>query len=303
MGILESMIIVTIATSAFFSVLIILFKKRKKVEKSTEVNEKKVEPVYKSTKEDSKNPEEKTVTPPGKEKVTEQKNEPFKIIRKQSKVKINKKALTSGSRNPSVTKVFGKDVPDQGEKKHNTSENIDVDKNNIEDSDQIKIEKSAQKPVERFGVKEYEYSEVNTPDDFKINVPDGSPNRSFELKKREFGSHLTVSEDGNLSGVVGIGIKNAVISAESKLREIEKQNDQMLKRAHGSFGVISSDDDDDLSFFEQRLRQMSEDMNTKPARKKPNEVLKNIDIKTLIVAEAIANPKYKDVKSDDGIQE
>lgn len=280
MSTLELIIVISIAVVAVFSLFATVFIKRKKSSKDDKKSEseKKVEPVYKKEEEQSKESED---IAPKTEKQPEEK-EPFKIIRKKSKVKINKKALTSGSRNPSVAKVFGKDAPK--EEKENTEE-----QELVESEVQINEEP---KPIERFGVKEYEYSETNTAENFKINAPKGSPSRSFELNKREFGSHLNVSEDGNLSGVVGIGIKKSIESATNQIKEIEKNNDNMIRRAHGALN-INSINHDDMDYFERRIREMNYDINEKTTKKDPKDFLKDIDAKTLIVAEAISNPKYK----------
>ncbi|MBQ7466896.1 MAG: hypothetical protein IJS74_02360 [Clostridia bacterium] len=293
---LELLIIISVAVIAVFSLLTIFFRKRKKTapaDKKTET-EKKVEPVYKKDekKEDNKGDEKKDAETEQKtEGKKPEEKEGFKIIRKQSKVKINKKALTSGSRNPSVTRVFGKDVLKETEEAKSKEKVIDVKED---------ITKEV-KPIERFGVKEYEYSETNTPEEFKINAPQGSPQRSFKLQHREFGPHLTVSEDGNLSGVVGVGIKKSIESATSQVKEIEKKNEDLIRRAQGAIN-LNQDDDDDLDFFQRRMMEMNFDIHQGSQPKDAKELLKNIDTKTLIVAEAIANPKYKNVNNNNGAE-
>ena len=282
MGIVEKIIVIIISVFAVISLVVIFLSKRKKSEKSKK-SEPKVEPVYKkTTKEEAPEPavpEEQTKTEPT----------PFKIIRKQSKVKISKKALSSGSRNPSVTKVFGKDAPGQK-----------AEENPVEEPAKVETKAKAQKkdvPVERFGVKEYEYNETNTPKSFKIIPPEGSPQRSFELQDRTaFHPHLNVSEDGNLSGVVGVGINKALGSLEEQVRSLEEKNQQMIKSAHSSVNI--SDYENEINdFFENRARlSMPSGVTQNPQTDSAN-VIKNLDPKTLIVAEAIANPKYKNLNS------
>ena len=283
MGIVELVIIALISAFAVFSVLFI-FMKKKKPSKKENVKEKKVEPVYKDSKKDTQT-ETKEDKPQAQEKP-----EPFKIIRKQSKVKISKKALSSGSRNPSVTKVFGKEAPKSDEIQSNEKKEENVKKTD----EQVKI--VPKKRVERFGVKEYEYSETNTPENFKINAPEGSPSRSFELNRRDFGSHLNISEDGNLGGVVGIGINKVVNNVENQLKKLEQKNDEMLGRAQLAFPRRLDDADD--NYFDRRLRQARDMLQSGNTLQEKQDILKNIDAKTLIIAEAISNPKYKNIKSN-----
>ncbi len=282
MKLIEWIIIIAVIIFAVFSVLVIIFRKRKKIEQKDEKPEGKVEPVYKP-KEEKKESDAAEKEKPDDEKKDE--NVGFKIIKRQEGVKINKKALDAQSRNPSVTKVFGKDG--ELEKKQKEEKAL---------QEKVAAEQvNSNKKIEPFFPRDYEYDEVNTDDMFKIVTPDGQPVRTPEIKNRsDFASHLNVSEDGNLSGVVGIGLDKALNSAQSQLKEIEDKNQQMIKRAHG---VVNIDDmDDDFNYLEQRIRQMRESMEVSNEKSGKKISLKDIDPKTLIVAEAIANPKYKNNK-------
>lgn len=285
MSLLEWIIVIAVILFASFSVLVIIFRKRKKEGKQDvkPSGESKVEPVYKRDEP----PKEQETSEEEKKDV----NEGFKIVKRQEGTKINKKALDTQSRNPSVTKVFGKDSEAEKQKQQEQEEQAKIKEMQTAE----RTWKS--KKIEPFFPKDYEYSEVNTDNLFKIVTPYGQPVRTPEINSRsQFGSHLNISEDGNLSGVVGIGLDKALDSAESQLKDIESKNQQMIRRAHGSVNI--EDMVDDFDYFERRLMQMREgmDMPSEKSNKKIN--LKDLDPKSLIVAEAIANPKYKKKKDE-----
>ena len=290
MGTLEYLIISIISVFAVFSLLSVFFGKKKK-SKDGEND--------KPSEKDQGNTVDESAAPQKHEGEKKKEDVPFKVIRKQSKVKISKKALSSGSRNPSVTKVFGKKVDEEEKTEEQIKQEPPKEEQPPVIQEKPQTEKKKPVVVERFGVKDYEYKETNTQTSFKIEAPDGSPNRSFELKSRsDFGSHLNVSEDGNLSGVVGIGIGKAINSVEDQLDEIENKSQKLIQNARSSLRL--GDDLFDDEIFESRFRigmQQEQQQNVSP---KKEDVLKNVDIKTLIVAEAIANPKYKNVNKDTG---
>lgn len=217
-----------------------------------------------------------------KEEKQEKKDTSFKIIRKQSEVKINKTALKSGSRNPSISKVFdknGKRIDDLSEEQ--TAE-VETEK--------IKEENKVQQKLEPFGAREYQYNEINTAEEFKINAPKGSPMRAPIIGDRtNFASHLNVSEDGNLSGIVGIGVHTATIKAESQLREIEQKNQDMIDRVQKD--MLNRD-------FGNQLRRYESFDNEKP-KQTEDSLLDKIDPETLILADIINNPKHKTNKRND----
>lgn len=247
----------------------------------------KIEPVMKSEqkkpedKKEEKQEPQKSSQPTEKEKTLEK--EPEKkglfVIRPKTELKINKKALKNGSRNPSVSRVFDKN----GNK-------IDEEKVVEEPEEQMHATDIKKKPVERFGTREYEYSEQNSPEFFKINAPKGSPLRAPTIGDRtNFTQRLHVSEDGNLSGITGIGVHGAVASAESQSKEIERKKQDMLARVDESLRNPSFGDalmQYDFSFDEPK--------ETKTRGKK---ILEKIDPETMIIVDAINNPRHKNNKN------
>ena len=236
------------------------FQKEKKGEKSEEAPEK---------------------TAPTEEKPQEKKDRSFKIIRRQSEVKVSKKALKSGSRNPSITKVFenGKRI-DQPELPEETQENMDNGMKKNQDQETPK----QKQPLERFFARDIDYSETNTQEEFKIHAKEGERFRVPMLKDRSnFGSHLDVDKDGNLSGVRGIGIHSAVSKANSQIADIEKKNKDMLERVQRDLLANSMD----IPIFGD-----NEIQNKKPT----SNILDKIDSETLLLADAINNPKFKTKK-------
>lgn len=256
MGKLEIIIISAIAIIMMFAILHIFFLGRKKVKNKEES----------SNKEQSTSKEVKVDTNIDKEK------KPFQILRKKSQVKINKKALRSGSRNPSITKVFGKDISQGSEDIshiNNVAESEEIQKNN---------ERNFGTKTERFGVKEYTLDDESSDKGYKINAPKGSPNRAPIIGDRtNFASHLMISEDGNMSGIVGTGVAKIIDRAEHHSEKIQERTEDMIDSIHRNFMP-------NIDLIEQNL---SQEQNT------TKESLKNIDIKTLILADAINNPKGK----------
>ena len=131
--------------------------KSKKKKDEQPKGEKKIEQVIKSEKKEVK--EEKKEEVP-KIEMPEQASSGFKIIRKQSKVKINKRALQDGSRNPSVTKVFDKSGRSQFD--IDAVESIDREQEN----DFIQEESIGSNNVGRFGARDVDYLVVNKGNEF-----------------------------------------------------------------------------------------------------------------------------------------
>lgn len=312
MGILEKVLLILFALIVLVCLYFIFFskkkskgKKEKKEKKSNRkkkeeapAGERKVERVIKKQGEEDKEDTKEDSNKDSEEKVLEKeppKDTSFKIIRKQSEVKINKKALKSGSRNPSITKVFDKNGkmidPD------NNTDSVNVLQEEV-DSDMIDIirEFDAEENsimsgtpfgnIGAFGFREYNMNEVSTDKEFKINAPIGSPNRAPIIGDRtNFASHLNVSEDGNLSGVVGTGVSKIIQRAESQTDEIEKKTNDMLdnirKNILGNRG---------FGFGNNPFSQVKTEQKEEPKKKR---TIKDIDAKTLIIAEAINNPKNR----------
>lgn len=242
---------------------------KSKLEKSEKGAEKKVEPALKSKSTEPEKVEEKEKT---LEKDSPKEKEKFHVIRKKNEIKVNKQALKSGSRNPSVTKVFDKNGKIKTEEEKAEEEKKSVDLNE---------EIQEKKPIERFGTREYEYSENNTSNFFQINAPKGSPLRSPTIGDRtNFTERLRVSEDGNLSGVSGIGIHGAISQAESQAKDIEDKNKEMLDRV-----------DDSLNG--QLFGDMFSNFTSKENNSGMANPLDKIDAETLILVDAINNPRHK----------
>lgn len=271
-------------------------KKSKDEIKESPLVEKKVEKVFKSDKDKE---EEKPTDKPSQEqemvleKQPEKKAEPFKIIRKKSEVKIHKKAIKADSRNPSITKVFDKN----GKK-------LELDENELEKKDEFspdelsQIESMENDGVmsgitggnpERFGYREPHIKERNVGGEYKIEAPIGSPNRAPIIRDRtNFGSHLNISEDGNLSGVVGTGVAKIIDRAERQSEEIDKKTDDMIRNIRMNLLNERREVTGGYGFSYGQ-----EDFPRPSVRTSPIKKAKNIDAKTLIIAEAISNPKYK----------
>lgn len=270
----------------FFSGKLAKKLKEKKAKKSAKKEDKKSDKsdskpkVEKAIKKDgAEKPQEKPADEKKEEKKEEKKDTSFKIIRKQSEVKINKTALKSGSRNPSVSKVFDKNGKRIDEVKEEQEQAAEVK--------EVNEEPKAQTKLEPFGARDYEYSEVNTSEEFKINAPKGSPMRAPTIGDRtNFASHLNISEDGNLSGITGIGVHSATAKAESQLREIEKKNQDMLNRVQND--MLNRD------FGNQLRRYDSFDFGEQ--KQQTTSPLDKIDPETLILADIINNPKHKQNK-------
>lgn len=256
-------------------------KKVKKEDKATD-KEKMIEPAIKTDRNNK--PEEKAEEKKEEQKVEKPETDSsgFRIIRKKSEVKINKAAIKNGSRNPSVTRVFDKN----GKK---IDESID-DKLNIEkidDSSSLEMKKQ-DVIVGRFGAREVDYNVVNKGNEFFLKNEEGALNRAPIITDRtNFGSHLNISEDNNLSGVVGTGIKSADEGLKQIVQGIDDDTENMVKNVKRNFLDIEGD----LNPFDyfQRERTQAE----KPKKSKLR--FKDLDAKTLIIADAISNPKYKNI--------
>lgn len=266
MGIIETIIMVVIAFGVIVAIFSAIFKKKKSSKKEPEAkNEAKVEPVYKKQGEEQV-----------KEERTEEvkKEESLKVIRKQSNVKINKKAVKTDSRNPSITKVFvnGKRVDDK-EVSEEKQEEVIVSKEPI-------INKQVNKDVGRFGTREPEIRDLT-------EKGEGMPNRSPILTDRtDFGSHLVINKDNNLSGVAGTGIKQAVERSESQGKDIDSKTDEMINNIR--LNMLGDRNYKDPMSFLSGSSGAGENKGQSPSDK-----LKKIDAETLILADVVANRKGK----------
>lgn len=255
-------------------------KDKKQKDPKTEEKETKIEPAMKKQenpkeekKEEQKQPEEKEKT---LEKQPEEKDKKLHVIRRKSELKINKKAVSVQGRDPSISRVFDK----------NGKNLIEEEKKQKEQKQEVKVEeKKEKKPVERFGTREYEYSEQNTSTFFQINAPKGSPLRAPTIGDRtNFTERLRVSEDGNLSGVSGIGLHGAVKNANSQARVIEEKNQEMLERVDQSLRNPE---------FGEALFQYSSFGEPREKKSKGQTIVEKLDAETLIIADAINNPRHK----------
>ena len=253
------------------------------------IGEKKIEPAIK-----------KGETPPPQEEEEEQElvlkkdpppkePEPFRIIRKQSKVKISKQALKAGSRNPSVTKVF-----DKGKR-------IDIDENSngglMEDAgkeiakvvEEINKESDAMsdiisQDIGHYGVREPNFDSVSSEHEFKINAPKGSPNRAPIIGDRtHFASHLMVTDDNNLSGVMGTGVAKIIEKSETQAEKIDQNTEEMVRN-------VKRDLLGDMPKY-SGLFDHSSFNNTSGQKNDASQKLKDIDAETLIIAQAISKRK------------
>lgn len=253
----------------------------------------KVEPVVKpSEKNDGKQKEDKPKDDKNKpsetesvekEKILEKEKEKkgLYVIRPHTELKINKKALKNGSRNPSVSRVFDKN----GKKIE-----IEQEEKIQEPEEQVHATDVKKKPVERFGTREFEYSEQNDPWFFQINAPKGSPLRAPTIGDRtHFTERLHVSEDGNLSGITGIGIHGAIASAESQAKQIEQKNQEMLSRVDDSLR--------NPNFGEALMQYGGSFEEKKNTKSRGEKILDKIDPETMIIVDAINNPRHKNNKT------
>jgi len=253
-------------------------KKNKENKKSKEPEkEKKIEPAIKSNK-----PKEEEKKEEPKQEIKEEKPRekiPFKIIRKQSEVKINKKALKAGSRNPSVTKVFdknGKKIEEQPKGSDNQEDLKDA-------IDKLSLNTDS---IERFGARDPQFNTISSEHEFSIVAPKGSPNRAPIISDRtNFNSHLNVSEDNNLSGIVGTGIGKVLADIDKTANSVDNKTEEMVNKVRKNFLGIE-EDIDPFDIFNRRANQNQE------VKKKENP-LDKIDAKTLIIADAISNPKSR----------
>jgi len=243
--------------------------------------EKKVEKAIKTSKDEQ----------PKEEKKEEKKEEPvvkmpekeeqkgFRIIKKKSEVKINKKALKSGSRNPSITKVFDKNG--KIEEETDKIEFIDIEEEKTKDA---VLEQS--QDVGRFGARETNYDVVNNGVNFQIRNPEGTHNRAPILTDRTmFGSHLNETDENNPYSISGIGIKETLKNIEKQTRNVDDDTEEMVRNVKRNFLGIE-EDIDPFDVFNRRV-------NKEEVEQKKTISIKDIDAKTLILADAISNPKYK----------
>ncbi len=320
MGTLEIVIIVFVGLIAIFGLYSIFFSKKvkaiknkrkeqkeqKKAEKLKKKQDKKqskkgaseaadkerkIEPVVVSKKkqeaEKQEPPSPAPVPAQPEPELEKKKPEPFRIIRKTSQVKINKKALKNGSRNPSITKVFenGKriDAVEPQEVKP-VSEKVET-----QETQEPPVYEIIREDVGDFGFREPKYLEESTEGGFRIVPPKGLPNRAPIIGDRtNFTSRLTVSSDNNLSGVSGPGINKAIESVNKQTEKIEKKTVDLVEEVRRKLLGERDRLKGEPSFNGQSYEEFMVD-NSKNATSK----FKNIDAETLIIADAISNPKYK----------
>lgn len=265
-------IIVVASVIALFMLWLIFFYGRKKGKKSKEPKpQKSVEPAIKpSEKKAEPEPQEEPV------KVT-MPSESLKALRRQSQVKVNKKALKGDSRNPSVTKVFvdGKNVEEEAKAQAEAAAAAAAAAAVAEEQVKYKGAPIA-KDVGRFGAREPEFVDHTVSEQ-------GMPNRTPTIGDRtNFGSHLNISKDNNLSGVSGTGIAKAVEQSENAGKDIDERTAALVQSVRMNM-LGDTSGFDDSSFWQD----------SSPEKKTPNQRLKEIDAKTLIIADAVANPKSK----------
>ena len=267
--------------------------KKDKKKESKETKEKKVEQAIKSDRpkqEKQPEPEEKKVEQP-----KEEQQKGFRIIRKKSEVKINKKALHAGSRNPSVTKVFDKNnklegvetkQKDMHESKREMFQDVDFSK-----IDQLQ---KKEEQVGRFGARAVNYDVVNNGLEFQINNPEGTHNRAPIITDRtNFGSHLNEVDSKNPYSISGIGVKQAIVNAQRQATSVDDDTEDMVRKIKKNFLGV----EDDIDPFESIRRRMEE--REHPQKENQEKPLTKLDAKTLILADAISNPKFKkNIKKD-----
>ena len=319
MGTLEIVIIVFVGLIAIFGLYSIFFSKKvkaiknkrkeqkeqKKAEKlkrkqdkkqskkgASEAagKERKIEPAVVSKKKpETQKPELEQQEPPAvvATEPEKKKPEPFRIIRKTSQVKINKKALKNGSRNPSITKVF------ENGKRIDAVEPQEVEpvskKVETQETQEAPVYEIIREDVGDFGFREPKYLEESTEGGFRIVPPKGLPNRAPIIGDRtNFTSRLTVSSDNNFSGVSGPGINKAIESVNKQTEKIEKKTVDLVEEVRRKLLGERDRLKGEPSFNGQGYEEFMVD-NTKNATSK----FKSIDAETLIIADAISNPKYK----------
>lgn len=320
MGTLEIVIIVFVGLIAIFGLYSIFFSKKVKAIKSKRKEQKeqkkaeklkkkqdkkqskkgaseaagkerKIEPAVVSKKK----PEAEKQEPPSPAPVPAQpepelekkKPEPFRIIRKTSQVKINKKALKNGSRNPSITKVF------ENGKRIDAVEPQEVGpvskKVETQETQEAPVYEIIREDVGDFGFREPKYLEESTEGGFRIVPPKGLPNRAPIIGDRtNFTSRLTVSSDNNLSGVSGPGINKAIESVNKQTEKIEKKTVDLVEEVRRK--LLGEKDK-----IKSQAGFMGQGYDGFVAEGEQNSInrFKSIDAETLIIADAISNPKYK----------
>lgn len=283
MSTIEILILTAVGLFLVSCLCYIFFYHKKKIKAKKEdkkLGEKKVEQAIKPKKDEKAKQEEQET----KEEVKEEKKEtekaleknPFKIIRKKSEVKINKKALKNGSRNPSITKVFDKEG-----NRVDLAEEEQINKERIE-----KISEDVQDlhSTERFIARDYNISDESSEHEYKIIAPKGSPNRAPIIGDRtNFASHLNISEDGNMSGIIGTGVKKIIDRVDDHSDDIEQRTQEMIRNVHRNL----YDEMDFLDMYQTGTQDIPD------SKTKVKDKLKNIDAQTLIIADAISNPKSK----------
>ena len=272
-----------------------LFKRINKKEKEEKFDgEKKVERVInpdkpiEPVKEEQKEPELTLQKEPPKDKS-------FKIIRKKSEVKINKKAIKADSRNPSITKVFdkGKRV-DGGEEIEEKKDDDLLHINDLDifgdDFETFMINEDVEEEPKTQGIVRYRFNEPKFKEHLTDNMEGKLPVRAPRIKDRtNFGNHLHVSHDNNLSGVAGIGINKAIKQAESQAVNSVQATEDMVEDV---FEDVFDERNQSLDSVMAMMRGVSVPEQNRPPQT-PKEKLKSIDAETLIMADALINPKYK----------
>ncbi len=285
MGTVEIIIIAVLVGLVFFSLCAIWFAsiKKKKAETKKDDSNAKVEPVYKKQDEQGKKVEESKQEEP-------KKKEGFKIIRKKSEVKINKKALKTGSRNPTVTKVFvgGKNVEEEQK-----AEAIRIAEQNLKAEQLREAQRLAGFEDMPFGARENSIETTTTNGEFSIKAPIGMPNRAPIIGDRtNFASHLNVSDDGNVSGVSGIGIAKVIEETQRQANRVDDSTEQMVRNVRRNMLGDNSFEPDDI-FEMLRNRRMGGYEPEVQSNKKQTlkDRAKKLDAETLIIADAISKPK------------
>ena len=159
----------------------------------------------------------------------------------------------------------------------------------IEDLEQAYINK--QNKIDRFGARDVDYKMINKGNEFSMINKAGEPNRAPIITDRtNFGSHLNVSEDNNFSGIVGTGVKSTLKDVNETISSIDDDTEKMVRNVKKNFLDIE-DDINPFDYFNRERRK--EEPKTE---KKGNIKVKDIDLKTLILADALKNTKYKKKK-------
>jgi len=265
-------ILISLGVFGFFVLLYTLFFHRKKKGKA---------------KEKTQETQKQEVQEPAKEEKT-----PFKIIRKKSNVKIHKKALTSGSRNPSVTKVFvnGKMVDEN--KEEQSAESVEKKKDLDDHQENLEVNELMKKKS-AYDIKDPEFDDVISDDtSFQFIPGKGRKNRAPRLSDRtNFTERITVTEDNNLSGIKGVGVQDIINKTEKKSLEMHDRTDKMLSDIHKGFGKSGGITYDNALM--DLMKEFDMDLPRPQPVVKQTKTIEGLDPKTLIIAEAISNPKYK----------